>query len=143
MADKETGMTPHEMREYVMSAPAPLDGPPIWERPESQHTSEVDGTTSMRHGYEMSALAAAKAMLIVADADPTLLSLPSVEDDPSGLDRAYSDKPWQAAKERWPGLDEWLGGISGFQFGWANNAIRYILGTEAVGNPAVLTISTP
>ena len=58
------------------------------------------------------------------------------------LDRkAFRDAPWKAAEARWPGLDDWLGGITGFQFGWANNAVRYILGAESVGNPALVTLS--
>lgn len=121
--------TPEEMRAYIETAPDPLDGPPIWER-----NNGMDG-------YELSALAAAKAMLIVAEADPSTLTIPSREDDPTGWERANADAHWKAACERWPGLDDWLGGITGFQFGWANNAVRYVLGAEAVGNPAIVTVS--
>lgn len=120
-------MSPVEMRVYIETAPDPLDGLPIWER------AGVDG-------YDLSARAAAKAMLLVAADDPALLIVPSKEDDPTGIDRAFADAHWKAAEDRWPGLDDWLGGITGFQFGWANNAVRYVLGAEAVGNPAILTI---
>ena len=120
-------MTPQEMRTSIEEAPYPLSGLPIWKR------KGVDG-------YDLSARAAARAMLLVAADDPALLNVPSKEDDPTGVDRAFADAHWNAAKDRWPGLDDWLGGITGFQFGWANNAVRYVLGAEPVGNPAILTI---
>jgi len=124
-----SAMTPEEARAYVEAAPDPLSGPPIWEAygPKDE-------------GYDMSARATAKAMLIVAEADPTLLEVPSKEDDPTGIERAFAAAHWKAAEDRWPGLDDWLGGITAFQFGWANNMVRYILGAEPVGNPAIVTV---
>ena len=129
-------MTPDEMRAYIETAPDPLDGPPIY----SREIAAVKDATGMSEAYEVAAAAAAKAMLIVCLEDPSLLNVPSKEDDPTGIERAFADAHWEKAKERWPGLDDWLGGISGFQFGWANNAVRYALGVEPVGNPAIMSI---
>lgn len=122
-------MTKAEMLSYIQSAPDPMEGPPI-----------TDRGLSGGAGYELAGLAAAKAMLIVCQEDPRLLDLPSAESDPSGVARATHDAHWKAAVARWPGLDDWLGGITGFMFGWANNAVRYALGVEEVGNPACVSI---
>lgn len=122
--------SPVEMREYIMSAPTPCEGPRVWERAQGEA------------GYEMAALCAAKALLIVCEENPRLLDVPSKEDDPRGVERAFHDAHWQAAKARWPGLNEWLGGITGFQFGWANAQVRYVMDVEQVGNPAVMTVSS-
>lgn len=121
-------MTPTEMRAYLMAAIEPTQGDPIHVR--------MPGMD----GYEMAARCAARAMLIVCEENPRLLDVPTREDDPTGFARATHDAHWQAAKDRWPGLDDWLGGLTGFQFGWANNAVRYALGAEAVGNPALVSI---
>lgn len=121
-------MNRQEMRQYIEDAPYPLSGLPI---PERAHGEE---------GYSLAARSAARAMLIVCEEDSSLLEVPSKEEDPSGIKRAFHDAHWKVALERWPGLDDWLGGITGFQWGWANNCVRYILGAEPVGNPAVTTI---
>jgi hypothetical protein len=80
-------------------------------------------------------------LLKLADERPELLDVTAErERDPSGLEAARNDKLWEAAQERWPGLDDWLGGITGFQYGWAHNIVRYIVGASATGNPAILTV---
>ena len=123
-----TRMSPSELRAHVEEAPTPLDGPALYDR----FSSEPE------KGYDMAGRAAAKAMLLVCTEDPALLSFP---EGATSTDKAFRDAPWKAAEARWPGLDDWLGGITGFQFGWANNAVRYILGAESVGNPALVTLS--
>jgi hypothetical protein len=45
--------------------------------------------------------------------------------------------------ERWPDADEWWGGASGFQVGFAFNTARFIRGEPPVGNPAILEIGEP
>lgn len=121
--------TPEEHRAYILTAPAPMDGPPIWERATGDD------------GYEMSGLALARALLTVAEDDPALLDVSAErENDPTGWEAANNDKLWEAAMDRWEGLDDWLGGVSGFQYGWAHNAVRYVLGAEATGNPAIMTL---
>ncbi len=47
------------MRDNIMAAPSPMDGPPIFER-------DLPKGLEDGGGYDMSAKAAAKAMLIVA-----------------------------------------------------------------------------
>ncbi len=121
--------TREETRAYIESAPYPLEGLPINKR-----------GLSGDEGYGLAALAAARAMLIVCEEDPSLLDVPSRESDPHGFARASHDANWKAACARWPGLDAWLGGISRFMFGWANNAVRYALGAEQIGNPALITV---
>lgn len=127
--DRST-MSPAEMRAYIEEAPLPGDGLPIYDR---------FGVTD--EGYDMAGRSLAHGFLVLAEEDPLLLDVPSREDDPDGSERANNDKLWQAFKERWPQGDDWLGGTTGFQFGWAHNAVRYVVGAEPVGNPAIVTIS--
>ena len=58
-------------------------------------------------------------------------------------ERADYNAAWEAAKKRYPGLDDWLGGITLNMFGWANGLVRYIHDKPPVGNPAVITIRLP
>lgn len=128
----EAVMTPQEWRDRLSALPDPMVGRSPWDSATVGRGQEA---------YGRAAELAAKAMLIVADEDPTLLDIPEGVDD--SWDRAYYDAAWRAAEARWPGLDEWLGGITGFMFGWANNTVRYIHGKPPVGNPALVTISLP
>ena len=130
MSEAET-LTAQQMRERIEEAPYPLEGAPIFEREERD---EPMGN------YGMAAESLARAMLVVAEEDPTLLDVPSKEEDPSGIDRAHNDKLWEAVKARFPGVSDWLGGPTGFQYGWAHNAVRYALGREGGGNPAIMSI---
>lgn len=56
-------------------------------------------------------------------------------------DEDYSEA-WYRAKARWPNLDDWIGGASGFMVGFAWNTVRYIKGWGEVANPALCTIET-
>jgi hypothetical protein len=124
-------LTPEQMREHIEEAPMPLEGEPIHERFEGD----------LDKGYDLSGRSLARALLLTAEEKPELLDVSQErEKDPSGWAAANNEKLWTAAKEKFPGLDDWLGGITGFQFGWAHNAIRYVLGAEATGNPAIATI---
>lgn len=95
-------MTPQEWVAKLLAAPVPLQGPPILER----------GTVEV--GYELAALSTARALLTVCLDDLQLTSC-------TAGDR------WEAAERRWPGLDDWLGGITGFQFTWADAQVRWLL----------------
>jgi hypothetical protein len=106
-----------------------MTGPSPWTKP------IVNGDDA----YQLAGELTAKAMLIVADEDPTLLDIP--DDITDSYARATYDKAWLAAEARWPGLDNWLGGITGNMFGWANQLVRYIHTKEQVGNPAIWTIT--
>jgi len=121
--------TPEAMRTYLEEAPLPGDGLPIYERDQGAE------------GYELCGRSLAHALLVLCEENPALLDVPSKADDPDGYERASNDKLWEAFKQRWPEGDEWLGGPTGFQYGWAHNAVRYVLGAEPVGNPAVMTVS--
>lgn len=123
-------MTPAEMREHLMGALDINEGEPIHRR--------MPGT----EGYEMAARCLGKALLLVCEDDPSLLDIPADKDGARGIGAAFHDAHWGAAKARWPGINDWLGGVTGFQFGWANNAVRYALGTRTVGNPAILTVGS-
>lgn len=133
-------MTPAEMRDYLTAAPLPGDGQPIYERDDLFHG--IDAPEGEESDYGMAARSLAHAFLVLCEEDATLLAVPNREDDPSGFEAASNDKLWQAFKARWPEGSEWLGGPSGFQFGWAHNAVRHVLGADGVGNPALLTIGT-
>lgn len=42
--------------------------------------------------------------------------------------------------ERCPRFDDWVGGATGFQVGWAINCVRWLCEQPPVANPALLTI---
>lgn len=131
--DEKHEFTPDEMLAYIEEAPMPCEGEGIYERDQTMD------------GYEMCAKSLARAMLIVVreqrEQGIDLLDLSAErESDPSGWEAANNDKLWAATQERFPGLSEWLGGPTGFQFGWAHNAVRYALGAEPTGNPAIVTV---
>lgn len=129
------GMTPAEMREHIESAPLPCDGVPPYKRDLPKGMVD-DGA------YSLAARSLAHGLLVLVEEDPTLLDTPSREDDPSGFDAADNRKLWDAFRERWPEGNDWLGGPSGFQYGWAHNSVRYALRIPEVGNPAILTVGT-
>ena len=121
--------TPAEWRERIEARPEPLDGLAVWDRFGSSD------------GYEAAGECLARALLILADERPELLDVTAErERDPSGFEAADNDKLWEAAQERWPGLNDWLGGVTGFQYGWAHNIVRYIVGAPPTGNPAIVTV---
>lgn len=125
--------TKQEWREHLAALPAIMEGPSVWELPAAKLSGEDT--------YQLASELTAKAMLTVADEDPTLLDIP---DSVTGsYERASYDAAWQAAKKRWPGLDNWLGGITGNMFGWANQLVRWLHEKEQVGNPAIVTIRVP
>lgn len=124
----------------VMLAPTPLEGPGPWERADA---GEIDRDAA----YSLAADCIAKAFLICEHHDPGLLERDTlygpentdIEDlwgKSAGLDHA----PSEAAKERFPGLDDWVGGASGFQVGFALNTARYVMGAPPAQNPAIITL---
>lgn len=48
---------------------------------------------------------------------------------------------WDGVKRRWPAFDDWVGGATGFQVGWAVNCVRWLAAESPVPNPAILTVS--
>lgn len=72
--------------------------------------------------YGAAADAIAKAMLALLDKEPSA----AVDAD------LYGRLP--------DGFDDWLGGATGFQVGWAVNCVRWLLEKEPVRNPALITI---
>ena len=120
-----------EWRAKLDALPEPMTGSPPWEN--VQH-----GGKEGEDAYQLASEYTAKAMLIMADENPSLLDFPEGMTD--SWDKAMYGATWEAAKERWPGLDDWLGGISGNMFGWANQLVRWIKEAEQVGNPAIVTI---
>lgn len=109
--------TPAEWRARLGTRPLPGNGAPAWQG--------VDPGSD----YEAAAEALAHMMLVVADARPDLLDVTAErERDPSGRGAANNDKLMRALAERWPTWDDHCGGVSGFQWGWAHNLVRYIVG---------------
>jgi hypothetical protein len=120
----------------VMDAPLPGEGTPIWER------KGVDR-------YSAAADSLAHAFLEVAKTRPGILtkkayypmnyqvvSLRGKEMDADVL-------AWEAAKTTFPGMDEWLGGATGFMVGFAFNLARHLHGLQPAPNPAIVTINIP
>lgn len=124
--EKSNSPTAAEWRVRLEARPLPGDAPPPW--------SPDAGAAG---GYEGAAESLAHAMLVLIDERPELLKFGPEDDDWA---RADNQKLWEAVKERWPGVDDWLGGITGFQFGWAHNIVRYVVGVDEVGNPAIVEL---
>lgn len=122
--------SPQEWREHLASLPEPLVGPSPWEG--------IKWSDGSDDAYQLASELTAKAMLAVVDDDPTLLDIPDSITD--SYERASYDAAWKAAEARYPGLNDWLGGITGNVFGWANQLVRYIHDKPPVGNPAIVTI---
>jgi hypothetical protein len=121
--------TPTEWRARLEARPLPGEGAPAW---------QGVGPTS---GYEAAAETLAHMMLVVADARPDLLDVTAEREcDPSGWDAANNDKLMRALAERWPTWDDHCGGVTGFQWGWAHNIVRYVVGAPPTGNPAIMTV---
>lgn len=121
-----------KLRAAIDAAPFPMTGPPIHKRT----------GVSLEEGYELAVHALARALLLTCEERPELLDCKAEQErDPSGFEAASNEKLWAAAKEKWPELNAWLGGATGFQFGWAHNAVRALLGVDAVGNPAIVTLT--
>lgn len=105
--------TREEMRAYISQGPTPLSGPPLYERGLSGEDLYNAGGTSL-----------AKAMLILCDEQPSLLSA--------------GEKAFDLAMDtRWPDWDGWIGGVTIFMWGWARGAVRYINGVTPPPNPAI------
>lgn len=125
MSENEAEKTPAEVRASIEAAPTPLEGPKPWER------------ATGGEAYSLAGQCLAKALLIVADKDPSLLKV----ENESDWDQAENMKLWEAAKVEFPGLSDWLGGPTSFQYGWAHNLVRFVHEVDAVGNPAVMTVT--
>lgn len=127
-----------DWRKRLEALPMPLEGPSPWETSVSPERLAAESNDPGAARYQLAAELTAKAMLVMADEDPSLLDIP--EDITDSWDRSDYSAAWDAAKEHWPGLDAWLGGITGNMFGWANQLVRWIHEKPPVGNPAIITI---
>lgn len=138
MTDENTQLSPEDMKAKIRRAIYPLEGPAIHTRTFPAGDPENMGLDG---GYQAAAESLAYAMLLTMEDDPSLLDITDErEKDPSGWDEAHNDKLWKATQEKFPDLNRWLGGATGFQYGWAHNAVRYAFNFPPVGNPAVLTV---
>jgi len=123
-------LTPQQWRERLEARPLPGDGPGPWE----QYGSSDEG-------YAAAGECLAHALLVLTDERPELLDVTAErERDDTGYEAADNRKLWDAFKERWPDGNDWLGGITGFQYGWAHNIVRYVKDAGPVGNPAIVTV---
>jgi hypothetical protein len=117
----------------IRATPRPCEGIPIHER------------ADIEDGYSMAADAIAHAFLLLLDDEPALFEAVELYPPDSALElrgtpRPLMDMLWDRAKVRWPGFSAWIGGPSGFQVGFAMNAVRCIKARPPEGNPAFMTI---
>lgn len=140
-------LSDEETRARVMAAPLPGEGPTPWQRAEGGEIDKDDA-------YSMVADSLAHAFLVIAEGNPEILTerqfyteddLKNMGDGPWVKDMLGKPKDptaaaWEAFKERWPEGDEWIGGASGFQVGFAFNLARHLQGLSVVGNPAIVTV---
>lgn len=106
--------TREQVLAQIMAAPTP-DGPPPWE------------AGSGGDAYNAAALAIARAFWTVRQEGAPL----------------EMDALWEATKKKWPGFNNWLGGATGFQVGWAYNCVRWLEEQPPAPNPAILEVDEP
>src|SRR3990167_30800 len=132
--DDEERSTPEETRARLEAAPL-FTGDKPWEVDRDEAYSAVADTI-------------AHAFLVLIEEDETLLEPRVYADtfpDGSPMHEVLRGKPmdqssvlWDAMKERWPGANDWCGGASGFQVGFALNAALYASGKQiGYSNPAI------
>lgn len=98
----------------------------------------------------------------MAPGPEALARFPLVKNESREFPDTYSGAAWNAAYRIWKATEEhgpeildsdvWSDikgadckglGLSGFQFGWARNAVRQMLGKAPVENPAIVTVGGP
>lgn len=130
--------TPQEVLARVLSAPLPGEGAPPYQR---------GGASD--HAYGMVCDSIARCFLVLEGEDPGLLDrkivYPQDYEIPEwrGMVMSPETVAWQALMARWPDADEWYGGCTGFQVGFAFNTARFVTGRGPVGNPAIVTVEVP
>lgn len=60
--------------------------------------------------------------------------------DMIGVPKGTDHELFRSACDKWKGLNEHCGGLSGFQAGWAYNMVRAIHNADPVDNPAFMQI---
>ena len=90
---------------------------------------------------------AAHAFLLIADEDPGILTREERYPDDEheilrGRVRDLDSVLYEAAKALWGEEPIRDLGLSGFQAGWAANAVRYVKGQPTGGNPAVVEMGS-
>lgn len=137
MADENTQLSPEEAKAKIEESIYPETGAALHTR---KWPDEGDDGLS-GGGYEAAANSLAYALLLTVEEDPALLDVTDErEKDPTGWDEANNEKLWKACQEKFPNLNRWIGGATGFQYGWAHNIVRYALNFPQTGNPAILTV---
>lgn len=102
------------------------------------------------NGYNESARRTARFILTMLRAHPELQAMPvetkydftwdeKVEEHTASVVQPGWDELFKAADPE--GYDRATDGISGFQWGWACNAARYVLGLGPAKNPALVTVN--
>jgi hypothetical protein len=132
----------------LVLAPDPCTGPKIWERVESGEIGSDDA-------YSLAADCIAKAFLFVILDQTELLNKDAYYDADEmrakghdeesvriicGQPRDRSSVLWDGVMKRWPDFDDWVGGASGFQVGFAYSTIRFLYDEPYEGNPAIMEI---
>ena len=131
----EERSTLEETRARIMAAPL-FSGEKPWE--------------TDREAYALVADSIAHAFLVLIEEDATLLDprlYPETYLNGEPMDEWLKGKTmdpssvlWEAMKERWPEANEWCGGASGFQVGFALNAALYAAGKDLTPNPAIIEV---
>jgi hypothetical protein len=145
---QEEQETREAMEQRIRARPLPGDGPGPWAGVGDHGTDEPGDA------YSAAAESLAHVYLVLADERPALLTEQrfydgTEMDDPwwrenmAGKPRDPSDAIYEAMKARWPNADDWFGGLSGFQAGWAFNAVRRIKEQPPAPNPAIMTLAAP
>jgi hypothetical protein len=116
---EEETQTPSQVRERVMKAPKMMEGKAVYKR-------------FGKEAYCIAVDCLARAFLEIAEQDPSVLH--EGGSDPT-------DPLWDEFTKRYPEGNDWLGGVTGFQVGFAMNTVRYILSVPRGGNPALITIN--
>lgn len=158
------GMSAQSAMHAVLGGPGPDDPPPVTRE---ERRAEILATRFAGHSgapsaynYDTSAKAAAKIILQTIEANPdvTWAEIPTEPEyeylDENGAVMEGEGRfkgTFTMAREGWmevmkplmseENTAEWETlGLTGFQWGWAVNTVRWILDMPPVGNPAIVTI---
>lgn len=139
-------LTRDDVRARIALAPDPCEGKDIWVR---RDLGEINNDEA----YSLVADAITRAFLTILLERPELLTKRHVEgqDDEEvtllwrsrlfGAVRHHrANAMWDATLERWPAIEDWLGGPSAFQVGFAFSTVRYLYEQPYDGNPAIVDI---
>lgn len=136
---QENPSAKEEAKARIEKAPDPCEGMPIWSRAKQ-------GVITEDEAYSLVADAITRAFLHMVLEDPAVLHTEFFYPDGVGTGflggkrKDTSGELWDRVMARWPEFDNWVGGASGFQVGFAYSTVLFLLDKPYAGNPAIVVL---